>query len=72
MMTIKCHSCSREVIWEDGAILGTLDIECCGSTVICACGTGISDDSGTLKEFRIPSIIHAIEASSCAEGALQN
>lgn len=54
MFLIKCDECGREVQWRDGAELGKLEIECCGSTVICGCGAGISEDSGTLREFKVP------------------
>jgi len=55
MMTIKCNECGREVEWKDGAELGALQIECCGSTVICSCGAGVGDDGGTLREFHVPT-----------------
>ncbi|EJY55889.1 DNA gyrase, B subunit [Alicyclobacillus hesperidum URH17-3-68] len=54
MFVIHCNHCSREVEWKDGAELGKLQIEVCGSTVICACGHGVSDDNGTLREFDVP------------------
>lgn len=42
--------------WSDGKELGTMAIECVGSTVVCACGYGIAEDGGTLREFRVPGI----------------
>lgn len=54
MFVIHCNNCTREVEWKDGAVLGKLAIEMCGSTVICACGHGVSDDNGTLREFNVP------------------
>jgi hypothetical protein len=53
---IKCDNCGKEVQWRDGIVVGQIEIECCGSTVICSCGAGISEDCGTLREFRIPDV----------------
>lgn len=56
IMVVRCTQCGREVQWKDGEILGTLEIECAGSTVICACAAGVSEDGGTLREFHMPDV----------------
>lgn len=54
MMIVRCGSCGREVQWKDGAEVGKLEVECAGSTVICTCGAGVSEDGGVLREFHVP------------------
>lgn len=54
MVIVRCGNCGREVEWSDGKELGSMEIECSGSTVICACGSGIAEDGGTLREFQVP------------------
>lgn len=53
MFIIRCEGCGREVEWQHGVKLGTLEIEYAGSEVICACGRGICEDEGVLREFNL-------------------
>lgn len=54
MMVVRCTQCEREVKWKDGEVFGTMEIECTGSTVICACGADVGEDGGVLRAFHVP------------------